>query len=66
VTKTNADAAKTILETQLMPVDMAMGAHDRDMEDAHRNKDRDQASVEAAEDRAMGKEQMKAKAKETA
>jgi chaperonin GroES len=64
VTDTLAGAQKTMMETALAPADMQQQAHARDMDDAHRDKDRDQAKVEAAEDRAMGREQMEAKAKE--
>jgi hypothetical protein len=63
VTKTLSDAQKTMVETALAPAQMEQDAIQKDLDDAHRNKDRDQASVEAAEDRAMNKEQMKAKEK---
>jgi chaperonin GroES len=63
VTKTLSDAQKTMVETALAPAHMEQDAIQKDLDDAHRNKDRDQASVEAAEDRAMNKEQMKAKEK---
>jgi hypothetical protein len=64
VTDTLASAQKTMMETALAPAQMSQDAHARDMDDAHKDKDRDQAKVEAAEDRAMGREQMEAKAKE--
>jgi len=64
VTDTLAGAQKTMMETALAPAQIEQEAHARDMDDAHKDKDREQAKVEAAEDRAMGKEQMKAKAKE--
>jgi chaperonin GroES len=58
-----ATGAKTATETQLMPAQMQLDAHAQDMEDAHRDMDREKEMVNAAEDRAMGREQMKAKEK---
>lgn len=52
VTKTNADAAKTLMDTQLAPADRMMQAHARDMEDAHKDKDREEARVQASEKKA--------------
>jgi hypothetical protein len=43
---------------------MVLDAHAQDMEDAHRDMDREKDAVNAAEDRAMNREQMDAKAKE--
>jgi chaperonin GroES len=63
VTKTLSDAQKTMVETALAPAQIGQDAHARDMDDAHKDKDREQAEVQAAEDRAMGREQMKAKEK---
>jgi chaperonin GroES len=52
VTKTLSDAQKTMMETQLAPADRMMEAQRQDMEDAHRDKDREQAKVEKAEKKA--------------
>jgi chaperonin GroES len=49
VTKTLADAQSTMMNTALAPAQMEQDAHARDMDDAHRDKDRDQAKVEKAE-----------------
>lgn len=49
VTKTLSDAQKTMMDTALAPADRMAEAHARDMEDAHRDKDREQAKVEKAE-----------------
>jgi chaperonin GroES len=62
--KDGAEAAKKVTETQLLPAQMIQEAHARDMEDAHRDMDREKDVVNAAEDRAMSREQMDAKAKE--
>lgn len=43
-----ATAAKTIVEAQLLPADKLMAAHKQDMDDAHRQKDREQTVVDAA------------------
>jgi hypothetical protein len=52
VTKTLSDAQKTMIETQLAPADRLMEAQRQDMDDAHRDKDREQAKVEKAEKKA--------------
>jgi chaperonin GroES len=62
--KDGAEAAKKVTETQLLPAQMIMEAHAQDMEDAHRDMDRQHDAVQAVEDRAMNREQMDAKAKE--
>jgi chaperonin GroES len=62
--KDQATTAKTVTEVQLMPAQMVLDAHAQDMEDAHRDMDREKDAVNAAEDRAMNREQMDAKAKE--
>ncbi len=49
VTKTLSDAQKTMVETQLAPADRLMEAQKQDMDDAHRDKDREQAKVEKAD-----------------
>lgn len=61
--KDQAETAKKVTETQLMPAQMVLDAHAQDMEDAHRDMDREKDVVNAAEDRAMNREQMDAKAK---
>lgn len=43
-----ATAAKTIMEAQLLPADRIAAAHAQDMEDAHRDKDREQSRVDTA------------------
>jgi chaperonin GroES len=62
--KKRADTAKAVTETQLMPAELALEANKQDMESAHRDMDRVKDHVNAEEDRAMGREQMEAKAKE--
>lgn len=52
VTDTLAGAHKTMMETALAPAQMEQDAHKQDMDDAHRDKDRDQAKVEKAEKKA--------------
>jgi chaperonin GroES len=52
--KDQASTAKTVTETQLLPADKIMEAHKQDMEDAHRQKDRDQEAMLAAVDHAVG------------
>ncbi|HDA7234762.1 TPA: hypothetical protein O5T43_002335 [Staphylococcus aureus] len=47
-----ATAAKTVIEAQLLPADQMLKAHAQDMEDAHRQKDREQAEVVAADKKA--------------
>lgn len=49
VTETLAGAQKTMMETALAPAQMEQDAHKQDMEDAHRDKDREEAKVEKAE-----------------
>lgn len=49
VTKTLSDAQKTMVETALAPAQMEQEAVKADMDDAHRDKDREQAKVEKAE-----------------
>ena len=51
-THKNAQAAQTLVETQMAPADRLMEANRQDMEDAHRDKDREQAKVQAAEKKA--------------
>jgi len=62
--KDQATTAKTVTETQLMPAELQLEAHRQDMEDAHRDMDREKDVVNAAEDRAMNREQMDVKAKD--
>ncbi len=50
--KTRAEAGKTVMETSLLPADKMADAMKQDMEDAHRDKDREQAKVQAAEKKA--------------
>lgn len=64
--KKRADAGKSVMDAQLAPAELAQEAHKQDMEDAHRDKDREVQAVNAHEDRAMGREQMKAKEKKAA
>jgi chaperonin GroES len=52
VTKTLSDAQKTMMDAQMAPADRLMEAQRQDMEDAHRDKDREQAKVEKAEKKA--------------
>jgi hypothetical protein len=52
VTKTLSDAQKTMVETALAPAQMEQEAIKADMDDAHRDKDREQAKVEKAEKKA--------------
>lgn len=52
VSKTRTEAAKTLMEAQLMPADRLAEAHKQDMEDAHRNKDREESKVKEAEEKA--------------
>ena len=52
VTDTLAGAQKTMLETAMAPADRLMEAQKQDMDDAHRDKDREQAKVEKAEKKA--------------
>lgn len=63
VTKTLSDAHKTMTDTKLAPASLMLDAHSQDMEDQHRNedrqvqrderkKDREQAAVEAADKKA--------------
>jgi chaperonin GroES len=52
VTKTLADAQSTMMNTALAPAQMEQDAHARDMDDAHKDKDREQAKVEKAEKKA--------------
>lgn len=47
-----ASAAKTIVEAQLLPADQMLKAHAQDMADAHKQKDREQAEVVAADKKA--------------
>jgi chaperonin GroES len=62
--KKRADTAKAVTETQMMPAELMLEANKQDMESAHRDMDRVKDHVNAEEDRAMGREQMEAKAKE--
>lgn len=62
--KDQAESAKKVTETQLLPAEMILQANKQDMEDAHRDMDREKDAVNAAEDRAMNREQMDARAKE--
>jgi hypothetical protein len=48
----DALTAQTATDTLLAPADRLAEAHAQDMEDAHRDKDRDQAKVQAAEKKA--------------
>jgi chaperonin GroES len=59
--KDQAETAKKVTETQLLPAEMILQANKQDMEDAHRDMDREKDVVNAAEDRAMNREQMQAK-----
>lgn len=59
--KDQAETAKKVTETQLLPAELQLEAHRQDMEDAHRDMDREKDLVNAAEDRAMNREQMKTK-----
>jgi chaperonin GroES len=52
VTKTLSDAQKTMVEASMAPADRLMEAQRQDMDDAHRDKDREQAKVEKAEKKA--------------
>lgn len=52
VTDTLAGAQKTMMETALAPAQMEQEAIKQDMDDAHRDKDREQAKVEKAEKKA--------------
>ncbi len=49
VTKTLSDAQKAMMDTQLMPADRLMEAQRQDMEDAHRDKDREEMRVKMAD-----------------
>lgn len=52
--KDQAATAKTVTEVQLMPAGMELEAHKQDMEDAHRQKDRDQEAMLKAVDHMVG------------
>jgi chaperonin GroES len=52
VTKTLSDAQKTMMDAQLAPADRLMEAQRQDMEDAHRDKDREEMRVKMAEKKA--------------
>lgn len=56
--KKNAETAKTELETLLLPAEKMAEANRQDMEDAHREKDREHANVLAAEKSSVTREQM--------
>jgi len=52
VTKTLSDAQKTMMDAQMAPADRLAEAHRQDMEDAHRDKDREEMRVKMAEKKA--------------
>jgi chaperonin GroES len=49
VTKTLSDAQKTMMDAQMAPADRLMEAQRQDMEDAHRDKDREEMRVKMAD-----------------
>jgi chaperonin GroES len=53
VTKTLSDAQKTMMDAQMAPADRLMEAQRQDMEDAHRDKDREEMRVKMAEKKAV-------------
>jgi chaperonin GroES len=64
--KKTAETEKTQLETLLLPAEKMAEAHQQDMDEANRQKDREHAAVVEAEKSSLSREQMTAKQAEPA